>query len=61
MVSDNSGTVSATCDPPSGTVFTMGLTIVNCEAIDGSGNIDSCSFEVNVTGIFSLPYYLTIF
>ena len=49
-VSDNSGNVSVTCDPPSGTNFTIGQTAVLCEAIDGRGNRAECSFQVYVTG-----------
>ena len=49
-ISDNSGKVSVTCDPQAGTEFTIGKTVVTCEAIDGSGNTDACSFQVNVTG-----------
>ena len=49
--SDNSGNVAhVTCDPMSGTKFTIGQTKVTCEAVDGSGNDAECSFRVNVTG-----------
>ena len=49
--SDNSGNVShIICNPQSGTNFTIGQTDVICEAVDGSGNRASCSFQVNVTG-----------
>ena len=52
--SDNSGNVThVTCDPMSGTNFTIGQTRVACEAVDGSGNDAECSFTVNVTGIYS--------
>ena len=55
--SDNSGNVSVTCDPQSGTNFTIGQTTVTCEAIDGSGNTVACSFQVTVTGKCSICRY----
>ena len=48
--SDNSGNVSVACDPPSGTSFTIGKTVVICEGADNSGNKAQCYFSVNVTG-----------
>ena len=50
IASDNSRNVSVTCDPQSGTNFSIGQSTVTCEAIDGSGNTVSCSFQVNVAG-----------
>ena len=50
LASDNSGNVSVTCDPPTGTNFAIGQSTVTCKAIDGSGNTAPCSFQVNVTG-----------
>ena len=50
---DNSGNVSdVTCNPPSGTNFSIGVTTVTCGAIDGSGNTAKCSFQVTVTGLY---------
>ena len=50
-VTDNSGDVlPVSCDPKSGTNFTIGQTTVICEAVDESGNRAECSFTVNVTG-----------
>ena len=50
--SDNSGNVpEVSCNPQSGTNFTIGETVVTCEAVDGSKNTAECSFQVNVTGI----------
>lgn len=51
--SDNCGppftlAVSLTCNPPSGSSFALGVTLVNCLAVDGYGNRDSCSFQVTV-------------
>ena len=54
VVSDNSGNVSVTCDPKSGTNFTIGQTPVTCAAVDGNGNRAVCSFSVNVTGKYFL-------
>ena len=49
--SDNSGNVYVTCDPPSGTNFPIGQTTTTCNAVDRSGNIVTCYFQVYVTGI----------
>ena len=56
--SDNSGNVSTTCYPPSGNNFTIGQTVIICEAVDSSGNKAQCYFDVNVIGkyFFSLPH-----
>ena len=56
FASDNSGNVSVTCDPESGTNFIIGQTPVTCEAVDGSGNKASCSFQITVTGKFVCSY-----
>ncbi|MFO1513780.1 MAG: HYR domain-containing protein [Verrucomicrobiota bacterium] len=40
--------LSVVCVPPSGTVFPLGLTTVNCTATDAAGNTSHCSFEVTV-------------
>ena len=50
FVSDNSGNVSVTCNPQSGSEFTIGHTTIICKAVDGSKNEAACSFHVNVTG-----------
>jgi len=36
------------CNPPSGTVFDVGTTVVSCTATDSSGNEDTGTFTVNV-------------
>jgi HYR domain-containing protein/IPT/TIG domain-containing protein/WD40 repeat protein len=36
------------CSPSSGSLFPIGLTQVDCTALDGSGNSASCSFHVTV-------------
>ncbi|MEJ5385715.1 MAG: HYR domain-containing protein, partial [Fimbriimonadales bacterium] len=38
------------CNPPSGSLFPLGTTIVTCTATDRCGNTASCSFRVTVLG-----------
>lgn len=38
------------CQPPSGSTFAIGTTLIECVAIDASGNQASASFEVHVLG-----------
>lgn len=45
---DNCEGVNVLCDPPSGSVFSLGQTTVNCTATDASGNTDTCSFTVTI-------------
>jgi len=40
--------VVLTFDPPSGSVFPLGVTPVTCMATDGSGNVAECTFPVTV-------------
>ena len=40
--------VVVSCEPPSGSVFPPGSTLVTCTATDASGNSSECQFEVNV-------------
>ena len=47
---DNCPGVSFSCAPSSDSVFTIGTTVVDCNAQDGSGNIDVCTFSVRVKG-----------
>ena len=42
-------TNTLTCDHPSGSVFPVGMTTVNCTATDKSHNTNTCSFTVTVT------------
>jgi hypothetical protein len=42
------GPVMVTCSPPSGTVFALGTTQVNCSTTDAAGNTGSGSFTVTV-------------
>src|ERR1041384_5118421 len=46
---DNCDPVTVTCVPASGSVFTKGVTTVNCSTMDTSGNSTSSSFTVTVT------------
>jgi hypothetical protein len=39
---------AVTCNPPSGSFFAPGVTVVECEAMDASGNRSTCSFQVSV-------------
>ena len=50
QVSDNSGEVELICEPPSGSIFKVGETLVKCTAIDGSGNVTIGEFLITVTG-----------
>jgi hypothetical protein len=43
---DPNPTVS--CEPPSGSYFPLGETIVTCTAVDASGNSSECTFKVTV-------------
>ena len=46
-------TVTVTCIPESGSVFSIGGTTVECNGADSSGNVDTsemCSFTVTVAG-----------
>jgi uncharacterized protein len=42
------GDVPVSCEPPSGSTFALGTTIVNCSASDAHGNVAHGSFAVNV-------------
>jgi len=45
---DNCPGVTSSCSPPSGSVFALGTTPVNCTANDASGNTTGCVFTVTV-------------
>ena len=47
---DNVGVVSLVCEPPSGSVFRIGYTDINCVARDAAGNSTSGEFGVKVLG-----------
>jgi hypothetical protein len=44
------GTVPVSCVPPSGSLFGIGDTTVNCSATDAAGNTQAGSFNVHVAG-----------
>ncbi len=48
--SDNCPGATVVCLPPSGSIFPIGITQVNCTATDASGNQANCSFTVAVSG-----------
>ncbi len=48
VVTDNCGDSTVTCSFLSGETFPVGLTTVTCTAIDSSGNVATCDFDVTV-------------
>jgi hypothetical protein len=50
-VADNCPGATLECVPPSESVFSAGLTVVNCSAADASGNLVSCAFNVMVQDV----------
>ena len=46
--SDNCTVTKVTCEPPSGSMFSLGTTTVTCTATDSSGNTAQCSFAVTI-------------
>ena len=48
LATDNSGSVSVACAPPSGSFFPCGLNTVTCRALDRCENKDECSFTITV-------------
>jgi hypothetical protein len=46
---DNSGSVTVSCAPPSGSTMSAGVVTITCTATDPSGNTASTSFTVTVT------------
>jgi hypothetical protein len=48
-VFDNCEGATVSCNPPSGSIFQLGVTEVTCIAVDAAGNEDTCAFNVNVT------------
>lgn len=48
VATDNCPGVMVTCNPPSGSNFPVGATVVTCTATDTSNNTASCSFVVTV-------------
>lgn len=52
-----SPTPTPACNPPSGSIFTVGTTTVNCSATDAATNTGSCSFTVTLTS--NQPFSIT--
>jgi hypothetical protein len=47
---ENPSSPTVTCTPPSGSLFAIGTTSVNCTATDSSSNSATASFTVHVKG-----------
>jgi Ca2+-binding RTX toxin-like protein len=45
---DVGGSIIISCDPPSGSTFQLGETVVHCRATDEAGNTATASFTVTV-------------
>ena len=45
---DVGGSITISCNPPSGSVFPIGETVVECTATDEAGNIGRASFMITV-------------
>jgi hypothetical protein len=52
--SDNCSGQSVTCNPPSGSSFSVGTTTVTCTATDASGNTASCTFTITVNSVCAI-------
>ena len=50
QATDNIGVVSLICLPPSGSVFPIGTTAVQCTASDAAGNSAVANFTVRIKG-----------
>lgn len=50
VVTDNLPGATASCAPPSGSSFPVGITTVTCTATDTSGNRATCGFTITVNG-----------
>jgi len=49
--SDRCSNATLVCNPPSGSLFPVGSTIVNCTATDVAGNTASCAFSITVNSL----------
>jgi hypothetical protein len=47
-VSDNCTVANVVCNPPSGSAFPIGVTVVTCSVTDTSSNVRSCTFTMSV-------------
>ena len=50
--------ITIVCNPPSGSVFPVGTTTVNCVATDICGQVATCSFTVTVN-LLQTPHFFT--
>ena len=48
VASDNCGTITVICNPPSGSMFPLGTTTITCTAQDASGNTASDTFTITL-------------
>lgn len=48
VATDDSGFVTVVCNPPSGSSFPVGTTVVDCRAIDRCQNVSRCEFKVTI-------------
>ena len=55
FAADNSGQVAVSCNPPSGSAFPCGATVVTCTAFDRCQNAATCTFTVTVQPNGQLP------
>ncbi len=53
--SDNCSDLVVSVEPPSGSEFPLGTTTVQARAVDGAGNVASCTFTVTVVSGNSAP------
>ena len=62
QVTDNSGQIpTITCDAESGSQFDIGETGVTCQAVDPTGNQETCTFTVKIKGKqFTFVYNLCV-
>ncbi|MCI0490491.1 MAG: HYR domain-containing protein [Blastocatellia bacterium] len=47
MTADNCGVATVLCNPPSGSMFPLGVTTVTCTVMDTSNNTAQCNFTVS--------------
>jgi hypothetical protein len=57
---DVDGSITPTCNPPSGSLFPVGITTVACTATDSAGNTATKSFTVEVIFVDIKPPVITI-
>ena len=57
IATDNSGVPPmVTCVPTPGYNFPIGLTVVQCTAMDNSGNAATCSFDIVIAGMYVVKW-----